>query len=113
MKSVVLEKHEFQNRNEPISQTLLAIVFHQDSNEEKELTAFFGQYSLKSKIFSTATLMEQVKSVFMKKHESEYKNLSIITAFGHSWTIRIQCEKYINQFQIEETSKIVRFRLRP
>ena len=60
MKSVVLEKPEFENRGESISQTILAIVVHQDSNAEKELS-FFKPILLKKFSLSTATLEEEVK----------------------------------------------------
>ena len=35
MKSVVLENYEFQNREESLSQTILAFVVNQISNAEK------------------------------------------------------------------------------
>ena len=60
MKSVVLEKHETKNQDEPISQTILAFVVHRDSNAEND-DSFFGQNSLKSGVFSTVTLVEEVK----------------------------------------------------
>ena len=61
MKSVFLEKHEFEKREESISQSILAIVVHQSSNKEKDLILVLGSYFSRSKIFSTATLVEEVK----------------------------------------------------
>ena len=72
-----------RNQNDSISQTILAFVVHLNSNAEKELIVFVGQDSLKSKVFSIATLVEEIKPFFLKEIEFEYWNLSIITAFNN------------------------------
>ena len=60
MESVVLEKHEFENRDESMSQIILAFVVQWDSNAEKKVDSFLGQYSSKIKVISSATLVEGV-----------------------------------------------------
>ena len=51
MKSVVLEKHEFENRKEFISQTILPFVVHQVFNAEKALIYFRPKFFKKYKQF--------------------------------------------------------------
>ena len=90
MESVVLEKYEFQNQNESPLETILAFVFHQDSNAKKtELLIFLGQYSLNTKVFSDSDLGGRNQSVFTKEDEPEHRIESKIQAFGQSCTIRI------------------------
>ena len=66
MKSVISEKHEFENRNESISETVLAFVVHQGSNAEK--SSFLCQYSLTVESFR---LPASWKNSSLKKDERE------------------------------------------
>ena len=55
----------------------------------KRIDSSSDPYSLKNRIFSTTTLVEDITATFMKNHTSYQRNLTMITSFGHSWTIRI------------------------
>ena len=105
MKSVVFEKHEFQSREESISQTIMGFVVYQFFNAEKSESFFWGQYSLKSKVFSTATFWEELKHVIMKTDEPKNWNLSIIEALQHSWTVRIPMQNTYQSKSIEESNR--------
>ena len=83
-----MEKRELQNRDESISQIILAFVVHQDSNAQKNWW-FFRPILLKKKSLFDRDLDRRIQSVLMKKDESELRSLSIMKAFGHFWTIRI------------------------
>ena len=48
-KAVHLQKHEFQCREESISQTVMAFIVHQGSNAENELIVFVANTSRKAK----------------------------------------------------------------
>ena len=61
MKSIVLEKHEFENGDESILKTNLSIVVSQVSTAQNEFIASSTQYSRKNEIFSTAILVEEVE----------------------------------------------------
>ena len=68
MKTVVIVKFEFEKQNESTLLTIVALVVHQDSNAVK-IDKFAGQYKLKSQVFPTATLVEEIRPVFTKENE--------------------------------------------
>ena len=44
-------------------------------------------------MFSITTLVQEVKSVILKKDEYELRKTPKLTAFGHCWTIRIPMQQ--------------------
>ena len=63
IKSVVLEKQEFESRDESLKKTILALLDYRDSNAGIELISFRTNSSLKEKSFSLATMVEESKPV--------------------------------------------------
>ena len=63
IKSVVLEKQEFESRDESLKKTILALLDYRDSNAGIELIGFRTNSSLKEKNFSLATMVEESKPV--------------------------------------------------
>ena len=59
----------------------------------KRTHSFSNQSSFKSKKFSIAVLVEEIKPVLRRKIETERRNLKATTAFGHCGTIKILISK--------------------
>ena len=78
--SVDIEDYEFQNRVEVLLQTSFAVLVRRDSNAGMKLTDFFIDYHYEAKNFSIANLLEEIKPVFMEKHEFENRDKSLKTA---------------------------------
>ena len=106
MESIVLDRHGVKNQDESMLQTILAFVVHQDPKAVRELMSLLGQNSFNTKVFSTVPLTaEEVKSVFLRKSESEQRNWSKITAFGRSWTIRVPMQGTYQKFLYRRVPK--------
>ena len=60
MNKVVSEKHEFENRDQFISQTIRNL-WSIKNPMQKKIDCFFGQYFLKSNVFLAAIFVEEVE----------------------------------------------------
>ena len=83
IKSIVLEKHDFESRDDFITEISLAFSDCRDSNAGTEL--LMNQCSSKSRGFAIATLAEGFKPVVMEKHDFEYREYPIFIIILVFW----------------------------
>ena len=105
MKSVVWEKHEFQNQGESTSQTLLAFAVHQNCNAQKQLTVFMQILPRKEFLFicdfggrTQSRKKMRLKIEIFRIFSFEFW---VFMAFGFSWTITIVMQQ-TNQSKLSQ-----------